>query len=639
VGIPAALAVAMFSLADVPDPRRPALAPDAFEGPRAAALAGQLTESAAEPRPGSDADEALAELVAARFATIEGAEVSEQSFQGSFEGADVELRNVIAVLPGDSERQVALIAHRDVASGSGATTSIASTAALLEIAAGFGGSTHRKTVVFVSTDGGELGALGARRFADDYSDAALLDAAVVLSQPASADPRAPLVIPWSGDPESSSAELVATAGEAVSTEVGLPPGDEGPLDELFRLALPAGIGEQAPLIEGGVDAVRLSSSGELPIEPAADGADDLSATALERFGRAALSLTLALDLAPTPLEHGPDSYIGLAGNLLPGWALELIALALLLPVAFASAAGLVRLSGRPERIMRGLGWALGRVLPFLAALLALYVLALVGLAPSPDFPFDPDRFEIGVGGVIAVVLIAGVLAAVMRVAHPLRPPPPGAVEAAPAATLLLASAGAIGVWLVNPVLALLLAPGLHLWMLAALPEIEPRRGLATGLVALALLPLVAGLVDLAGRLDAGPGVGWDVLLMVSGGHVGAFPALLFCLLGGCALAIVALAGARPSPPAPRIAVFGHPREGGAREDEETEAAGHEGGSGEDQSRRWSKPRGSIEWPPGPRSVTPEPSWTEPISVRRRSDPPTPSAAARRRSGGRDTSSS
>ena len=185
--------------------------------------------------PGSDEDAALADLVQARFTAIPGAELSEQRFQASFGGEDVELRNVILVLPGRTERQVALIAGRDSAGGPGAASGIASTAALLELAAALGGSTHEKTLVLVSTDGASIGALGVRRFVRDYSEANLLDAAVVLSQPAAARPSPPLVIPWSSGPESTGIQLERTASAIVSDEVGRPAGDEDPA----RRALPA----------------------------------------------------------------------------------------------------------------------------------------------------------------------------------------------------------------------------------------------------------------------------------------------------------------------------------------------------------------------------------------------------------------
>ncbi len=303
------------------------------------------------------------------------------------------------MLPGQSDRQVALIACRDAAQGSGATTSIASTAAMLEIANAFSGSTHSKTLVFVSTDGCSIGALGARRFVRDYTSADLLDGAIVLSQPASPDPEPPLVIPWSTGPQSTASQLAETTKRTISEETGTPAGDEGPLDDLFRLALPAAIGEQGPLIEGGLDAIRVSSSGELPPAAADDDPANLDSETLDRFGRASLSLMLTLDAAPGGLEHGPSAYIGLAGNLLPGWTLGLLALALLLPVAATAAVGLSASARSPAEAVRGLIWVGVRVLPFLAALVVTDALIVVGLLPSPDFPFDPATESLGVVGI------------------------------------------------------------------------------------------------------------------------------------------------------------------------------------------------------------------------------------------------
>ena len=173
-----------------PRPLQPALPPDAFDSDAATVSSpGTWPSSHPEPRPGSDADAALAELVSRRFTAIGGATVSEQRFDGELRRRGRRAAQPDRVLPGQSERQVALIAHRDVAEGSGAATSLASTAALLEIASGFAGSTHEKTLVFVSTDGGSIGALGRpplRRATTATRTCSTR--AIVLSQPAAADP-------------------------------------------------------------------------------------------------------------------------------------------------------------------------------------------------------------------------------------------------------------------------------------------------------------------------------------------------------------------------------------------------------------------------------------------------------------------
>src|SRR5829696_4819366 len=289
LAVPVVITIAMFSLREAPQEISPGIPPDAFDPTTAAPLAKELAEKGPDPRPGSEADQLLADQVEDRFKSIPGAAISEQRFEGSFRGDEVELRNLIATLPGESERQIAVLAPRDAA------------------------------------DGSSMGALGARRFVRDYSDADRLDAAIVLSQPAAPQPRPPLVIPWSTGDESTSSQLADTANSTVSKETDTPAGDEGPLDDLFRLALPAGLGEQGPLVEAGLPAVRLSSDGELPIDPAEDDVENFGTDTFDRFGRATLALILSLDSSSEPIEHGPRGYIGIAGNLLPGWTIGLLA--------------------------------------------------------------------------------------------------------------------------------------------------------------------------------------------------------------------------------------------------------------------------------------------------------------------------
>jgi hypothetical protein len=611
LAVPVAVLIAMFSLEDVPPPLQPALPPDAFDGEAAVELTRELSNSASDPRPGSDADETLGELVKSRFAAIEGATVAEQRFDATYGGEDVELRNLILILPGQSDRQVALIAGRDAVTGSGASTSIASTAAMVEAAAGFSGSTHDKTLVFVSTDGDSIGALGTRRFVRDYSDAELLDGAVVLSQPAAAEPKQPLVIPWSTGPESTASQLAETANETVPKETGTPAGDEGPLDDLFRLAIPAALGSQGPMIESGLDAVRISSSGELPPAGDDDTAANVSSESLENFGRAALSLMLALDATDQEIEHGPNAYIGLAGNLLPGWTIAVVALSLLLPVAVTAGAGLAASARSPAEAARGLLWTFVRVLPFLAALAVILLSDLVGLIPSPEFPFDPAVEKLGTGGTISVVLALLAYGTFAFFLRPLAPPPPQAAATAGSAALILGVVATAGVLLLNPYLALPVALGLQLWLLAA-ARVFPGRLPAAGLVLAGLIPVLAVVIDLAGRFDAGLGVWRDLLLMLTGGQIGGTMVLLGCVLAGVGVSLVAAAGPGPAPHQPAMRVTAESEEPQPEEPEEPEEAPAE--PPEEESRLWSKPAGSSSSPPGRRRLTPSPSATWPSSV-------------------------
>ena len=629
LAVPVVAVIAMFSLQDVPRSLEAGIPPDAFDPASANPLAKELSTAAPYPAPGSAADEKLGEQVKARFAAIDGASVSEQRFDGSFKGEDVHLRNLIATLPGESNRQIALIAPRDVARGSGATTTAAATAALLQIAQSFSGAAHQKTLVFVSADGSSIGALGTKRFISDYSDKGSLDAAIVLSQPALSDPKPPLVIPWSTGPRSTASQLAETADSITSKEVATPAGDEGPLDDLFRLALPAGLGDQGPLIESDLPAVRLSADGELPVDPSADTPEAFDNDTFDRFGRAALSLMLTLDASPGAIEHGPKGYIGVTGNLLPGWTIALLALSLLIPAGLAAGSGLVTAARSPIEAVRGLVWTLLRAVPFIGALVVVLLTALVGLLPSPEFPFDPRVEALGLGGTISVALAVLAYCALAFFLRPLRPPPSRAVSTAAPAALLLACIGAFGVWLVNPYLALVVSVGLQAWVFAA-ARLVPGRLPATGFVLLGLVPAVVLVADLAGRFNAGLGVWHDLVLMLSDGQIGTSLALLGCLLAGTGVAMVALAGPargraapemrmegeisvrrrapRPEPPEPEPDVGEGPEEDGPGTEPEgpVEPAQPEP---ERDPRLWSKPRGSSCPPPGSFRATPWPSVT------------------------------
>jgi hypothetical protein len=629
LAVPVVITIAMFSLSEAPSELSPGIPPDAFDPTTAAPLAKELARTAPNPRPGSEADRLLAEQVEDRFSSIPGAAVSEQRFDANFRGDDVELRNLIVTVPGESERQIALLAPRDAAEGTGALTSIAATAALLEIASSLAGTAHNKTLVFVSTDGSSIGALGARRFVRDYSDADLVDAAIDLSQPAAPRPRPPLVIPWSTGSESTASQLAETANSTVSKETDTPAGDEGPIDDLFRLALPTGLGEQGPLVEAGLPAVRLSSDGELPIDPAEDDPDNFGSETFDRFGRATLALILSLDSSTEPIEHGPRGYIGVVGTLLPGWTIALLALSFLVPVALAAGVGLASAARSPIEAARGAIWTALRSLPFLAALLVLSFGVVVGLVPSPEFPFDPRSEGLGLVGGISFGVVVLSYAAVAFFLRPLRPPPREATPSAAPAALLVACGAAFGVWLVNPYLGLLVAVGLQAWLLAA-ARLAGGRLLAAGLVLLGLLPVAALLADLAGRFDAGPDIWKDLVLMFADGQISFTLVLLGCVLAGAGVAIVAVAGNRPSPAEPGFR-GGTPREPesepepdepegeisvrrqppGARPEPEPGEPSPEAQPAppERDPRLWSKPRGSSSPPSGRRRLTPRPSAT------------------------------
>jgi hypothetical protein len=312
------------------------------------------------------------------------------------------------------------------------------------------------------------------------------------------------------------------------------------------------------------------------------------------------------------IEDGPRAYIGVAGNLLPGWTLSLLALALLVPVGLAAGAGLASAARSPLDAARGVVWTALRAAPFLGALIVLSFTVLVGLMPSPEFPFDPRLEGLGTGGRVSVVAAVIFYCAVAFFMRPLRPPPRDAVRTAAPAALLLACVAALGVWVVNPYLGLLVALGLQAWLVAA-SRVAGGRLAAAALVLVGLLPLVALTGDLAGRFDAGAAVWQDLLLMFADGQIGFSLALLGCLLAGAGVAIVAVAGHGPAGPGLRRRIretLEPVREPRSTSHRTAPVRGTGCGRGEISVRRWPRP-GEATRPEGDEPAEPEPAQPEP----------------------------
>jgi hypothetical protein len=520
-----AFVVLMFSFEPTPEPLEPTLVPSGFDGTRAESGARAVVEAGRERPPGSAGDSAVADLVSERFSAVGAGIVTEQTFDSSFEGSAVELRNVILTLPGESDRTVVVLAARDSTRPDGAVSSAAATGVLLELAGILGTSEHAKQVVLVSTDGGSAGAAGAREFAREAADPDAIDAAIVIGPPAAPEPGGNFVVRTSTGRDSASIQLVRTAQLAISEQASLDPALSGTFEELARLALPTGLGEQAVLIDEDVDAVGLSSTGERLPAASQDTLAELDSETLTSFGNAALASVLAVDGTAAPPVHGPETYVRFAGNLVPGWALAMLALTLILPAAVAAFDAIARAARRRAGAIPALGWAALLPLPLLAGLVILFLLALVGLVPDPAYPFDPDRFGFDAAAALALVVVVTTATTGYVATGIWRPPALPREVLAPALGVIAIVATALA-WLLNPFLALLVAPVAHAWLLAA--GERPGRGAIAVAVTVAIVPLTLAVAVVAAALDLGLEAPWQFLLMVTGGQIGPLTAACVC---------------------------------------------------------------------------------------------------------------
>ena len=558
--LPAVIAfvVLMFSFEPIPSPLPPPVATPTFDGSEAARTARSIVALAPDRTPGSAGDSAVADLVEERFSGIEGGQVSTQSFDSSFEGEDVKLENVILTLPGTSVRTILVLAARDSAEGQGATTSASATATLLALADDLGHSRRNRTLVFASTDGGSDGTEGADHLVDALPDPGVVDEALVISQPGVPEPQAPFVIGSGSGADTPSAQLVQTARDIATAKFEQRDPSPGPWVGLSRLAFPAGLGEQVALRRAGIETLAISAHGERRVPSGDDVSEAISSETLAAAGGTMLDLILTLDHADAPAA-GPEDYIRVGGNLVPGWTLSLLAVALLLAPLLTAGDTWLREHRADWRVRKTLFWAAERVLIPLAGLLLTYLLGFVGLIPDPAFPYDPALHSAGAAGPVAFAVLAGAVALAALLVRPMRTPLDAEPQTLAAAAGLLTGISVLGIWLVNPYLALLLAPTAHVWLFAARAAGPPRAVVLATFAVVSLVPALLAFATWASELDLGVSAPWHLLLMVADGQTGFLLALLWCGVLGGLIAVVSAAGAnsRQLPPiGPRGSIRG-----------------------------------------------------------------------------------
>jgi hypothetical protein len=315
--------------------------------------------------------------------------------------------------------------------------------------------------------------------------------------------------------------------------------------------------------------VTLSASGELG--PGA-GAPIDQAT-LTGLGQSVLETISALDTRPA--VPAPSGYLTFDDKIVPGWAISLFVLALILPVAMTTLDGVARARRRGQAVGRWLVVVLAAAIPFALALLVVFAAGMIGAipitTPGPALPGTIPAAGSGIA-VLAVAGLAGILAAAAelrwgpawlrarlpstgddplpvrprgsRGAHDVRAraAEPRAGDGAVAALMVIMCAVTVAVWVVNPFAAALLIPALHLWLWALdgdLPLPAPARVV---MLAIGLTPIVWVAIYDANVLHAGAAaLVWAAALMVASHGVSPVAAVEWSVVAGCVVSAVTLA--------------------------------------------------------------------------------------------------
>jgi hypothetical protein len=401
---------------------RTALEPQ-FDTAAAAELATQLTAEYPSRVPGSlgaeDAARWFRETISAfGFAVEENVWLEDVPGLGR-----VELRNVVAVVPGRSEQTIVLVAHRDNAGTAMPYGDNASgTAALIEIARGFAprgtavAPRPQRTLVLVSTDGGAYGGAGAARFASKSPSADGAFAAIVLDGIAGGGlPRIALA---GGAPRSPAPALVSTAVARVREQTGVKPSIPSVATQLVDLAIPYAAGEQGHFLAAGVAALTLTTdeSSDPPI-PFGDPSTSLSIGRLGALGRATEALLGSIDVSAGAAFRTPDS-IFFGDRVASGWAVRLTLLVAVVPFAIGVLDLLVRSRRRRLPLLPAVRALRSRALVWLCAGLLLWFAGVAGILPTgAPLPAPPYSSFVTDWPVAGLALLAIAFAAIWVIAR------------------------------------------------------------------------------------------------------------------------------------------------------------------------------------------------------------------------------
>ncbi len=541
-----------------PGPLPAPLLPPNFDGAAALDLANDFSKRFPDRAP-----EAPGSLAAAQWFRDQMKPylpVSSDAWREDVPGlGNVELHNLWAVVGGQSSDAIVVMAHRDnTGIGPGANDNASGTAALVELARGYAqadtpaGERVRPahTLVFLSTDGGAFGSLGAVRFAKQLP----FHVVAVVNLRGIAGPGPPRIVIAGETPRSPAAGLVETAAKRVLEQTGSRATRAGFGAQLLDLAFPFTLYEQGPFVARGIPAITLTTAGERPPDAFTDRRSLLVQGRLDAMGRAAQDLVGSLDQG-SELAQGTTAFIWAGDRIIRGWAVQLLLIGLLVPFLV----GAVDLFARCRR--RGIPLApaarslRSRLAFWLFAGLAFYAFRAAGAWPTGNGrPPAPDTGTAGNWPVVAliglgVVVLLGWIVARQRLV-PRRPVAPDELLAGETVALLALGVVALLILATNPFALIFILPAVHAWLW--LPQV--RNGHASARVVVFVIGLAGPIVLLASfasRYGLGFDAPWYLVELAAVGYVPV--AVVAIALGwtacGAQLAAVSAGRYGPYPPA------------------------------------------------------------------------------------------
>jgi Peptidase family M28 len=452
------LLLAAFSVAR-PSPL-PQAFPPAFDSASAETLAEEFSRFYPMRFPGSTGAKLAADWYRDQLRPY-GLSVRSQPFSAEVPGyGRLQFENLVTTVRGRSDRRIVLLAHRDdLGTGPGANDNATGTAALIVLARSFATPTTSEaeqpgpihTLVFVSTDGGALGGVGARHFAETAGG----EVDAVINLDAIAGPGPPRLHLAGDRPRSPALTLVRTASVRIAEETGIVPVRPSAARQLLDLAFPFSLYEQAPFVGRDVSALTITTQGDTPLPAELDTEARLrtllQSPRMGQLGGAAQTLVGSIDQGLTATPGGAP-YLYFGSRAVRGWAVQLV-------------------------LVAAVRSYLSRLAFWLFVGLAFAVVARLGGWPQGDpLPTAPQAAAAQtwpVGAIVALVLVSSLAWIVAR--HRLIPRREVALEeelAGYTAALLMLGLVSLLVVAVNAFALVFVLPSLHAWLW--LPQFQSR---------------------------------------------------------------------------------------------------------------------------------------------------------------------
>lgn len=470
--------------------------------------------------------------------------------------------NIVAVAPGRSRSAIVVMAHRDNTGDSpGAVNNASGTAALIELARSYANpaasssapsSSQRvspsHTIVFLSTDGGALGGIGAAHFAEH--SALARDVVAVINLDSIATRGRPRLEIAGDKPRSPSTTLVATAAARVLEQTGFGPQRPSALRQLLDLGFPFSFYEQAPFLGRGISAITLTSANDRPPSVYDDLVEKIRPGRLGQIGRSAQQLLASLDEG-LELTQGTSTYVYLGSRIVRGWAIELVLVAALLPF-LAAAVDLFALTRRRRIPLAPAVRSLRSRIGFWLWTVVLFeLLGLVGFWPHIGARPSAPQGSVGTDWPVAGLIVLGALSFVGWLISRDRLLPKRAAtteEELAGHSAALIALGLVGILVVsvNAFALVFLLPSLHAWLW--LPQLRLRPLLSRlAMLLVGFLGPTLLVWEFAYRFGLGLDAPWYVLQLLAIGWTPLFSLLLVAVWAASGGQLAALAAGRYAP--------------------------------------------------------------------------------------------